>query len=162
LHASRFSHTDLGRKGTFPVRFQRIAELADAVIIDEAHHFRNPGPAGETGREESRYRKLFNARFRRALEVRSILQAETAAREMGRLGLLDALDYLALLAAEAPDRYDRAAQRWLSRLLAESPMTPDEAAVAFGCLRGLAAGYGEQSREVLRALVKRRHESLGQ
>lgn len=38
-----FSHTDLGRKGEFPERFRRIAELADIVIIDEAHHFRNPG-----------------------------------------------------------------------------------------------------------------------
>jgi superfamily II DNA or RNA helicase len=54
-----FSHTDLGRKGDFPARFERITELADAVIIDEAHHFRNPGWAGETGRSESRYRKLF-------------------------------------------------------------------------------------------------------
>jgi hypothetical protein len=57
-----FSHTDLGRKGEFPERFRRIAELADAVIIDEAHHFRNPGRAGTDGDEdkESRYRKLFN------------------------------------------------------------------------------------------------------
>ncbi|MDQ3379645.1 MAG: phospholipase D-like domain-containing protein [Actinomycetota bacterium] len=57
-----FSHTDLGRKGSFPARFARITELADAVIIDEAHHFRNPGTAGTTGDEdkESRYRKLFN------------------------------------------------------------------------------------------------------
>ena len=54
-----FSHTDLGRHGDYPARFERIAELADAVIIDEAHHFRNPGWAGETGRTESRYRKLF-------------------------------------------------------------------------------------------------------
>ena len=38
-----FSHTDLNRKGNFPERFKRIAELADVVIIDEAHHFRNPG-----------------------------------------------------------------------------------------------------------------------
>jgi hypothetical protein len=103
------------------------------------------------------------ARFRRALEVRSVLQAESAAREMGRLGLLDALDYLALLAAEAPDRYDRAARKWLSRLLDESgALTSDEIAVALGCLRGLAAGYGEESREVLRVLVKRRHGTRGQ
>jgi superfamily II DNA or RNA helicase len=54
-----FSHTDLGRHGDFPARFERITELADAVIVDEAHHFRNPGRAGETGGEESRYRKLF-------------------------------------------------------------------------------------------------------
>jgi hypothetical protein len=37
----------------------------------------------------------------------------------------------------------------------------DEATVALGGLRGLAAGYGEQSREVLRALVKRRPETRG-
>ncbi len=57
-----FNHTDLGRSGSFPARFARITELADAVIIDEAHHFRNPGRAGTTrdGDKESRYRKLFN------------------------------------------------------------------------------------------------------
>lgn len=57
-----FSHTDLGRKGTFPARFERITGLANAVVIDEAHHFRNPGRAGLTGGgdKESRYRKLFN------------------------------------------------------------------------------------------------------
>jgi hypothetical protein len=102
------------------------------------------------------------ARFRRALAVRSVLQAESAARELGRLGLLDALDYLTLLASDGPDRYDRAAQRWLGRLLEESTLPPDEVAVASGCLRGLSAGYGEQSREVLRVLVKRRHETRGQ
>jgi len=91
------------------------------------------------------------------------MQAESTARELGRLGLLDALDYLVLLAAEAPERYDRAARRWLARLLEESPaLTADETVLALGCLRGLQAGYGEQSREVLRALVKRRHETRGQ
>jgi hypothetical protein len=56
-----FSHTDLGRSGNFPARFARIRDLADAVIIDEAHHFRNPGRAGLTAEgKESRYRKLFN------------------------------------------------------------------------------------------------------
>jgi hypothetical protein len=102
------------------------------------------------------------ARFRRPLDVRSVMQAETAARELGRLGLNDALDYLVLLAAEAPGRYDRAARRWLSQLLEETPaLTLDGVDVALGCLRGLSAGYGEQSREVLRALVQRRHETRG-
>ena len=57
-----FSHTDLSRKGDFPVRFQRIAELADVVIIDEAHHFRNPGSRGteEDGKEPSRYYELYD------------------------------------------------------------------------------------------------------
>lgn len=58
-----FSHTDLNRKGDFPERFQRIAELADVVIIDEAHHFRNPGSRGgddDDDREPSRYYRLYD------------------------------------------------------------------------------------------------------
>jgi SNF2 family DNA or RNA helicase len=57
-----FSHTDLGRKGEFPERFRRIAELADVVIIDEAHHFRNPGSRRVTDEEgvQSRYYQLYD------------------------------------------------------------------------------------------------------
>lgn len=57
-----FSHTDLNREGDFPERFKRIAELADAVIIDEAHHFRNPGKHGDPDTEEgrSRYWRLYD------------------------------------------------------------------------------------------------------
>jgi SNF2 family DNA or RNA helicase len=57
-----FSHTDLNRKGDFPERFRRIADLADVVIIDEAHHFRNPGSEGDLdkGIERSRYHQLFD------------------------------------------------------------------------------------------------------
>jgi superfamily II DNA or RNA helicase len=56
-----FSHTDLTREGDFPARFKRVAELADAVVIDEAHHFRNPGRKGdpEEGTNASRYYRLF-------------------------------------------------------------------------------------------------------
>jgi hypothetical protein len=43
------NHTDLGRGGEFPNRFQRIKELADVIVIDEAHHFRNPGRIGDDG-----------------------------------------------------------------------------------------------------------------
>jgi len=66
---SVFSHTDLTRKGEFPERFRRIAEQADAVVIDEAHHFRNRGKTGKSGHEgnedgedsePSRYYKLFD------------------------------------------------------------------------------------------------------
>ena len=57
-----FSHTDLGRKGEFPERFRRIAELADVVIIDEAHHFRNPGGRRGVDGEgvPSRYYQLYD------------------------------------------------------------------------------------------------------
>ncbi len=57
-----FSHTDLSRGGDFPERFRRISELADAVIIDEAHHFRNPGRIADTadGKKKSRYYDLYD------------------------------------------------------------------------------------------------------
>lgn len=56
-----FNHTDLTRKGDFPERFRRVAEFADVVLIDEAHHFRNPGRVGddEKGVDPSRYARLF-------------------------------------------------------------------------------------------------------
>lgn len=57
-----FSHTDLARKGDFPERFRRIAELADVVVIDEAHHFRNPGRQGNADVDAgpSRYYQLYD------------------------------------------------------------------------------------------------------
>ena len=56
-----FNHTDLSRRGEFLDRFRRVAELADAVVIDEAHHFRNPGRRGSLEDESgaSRYYKMF-------------------------------------------------------------------------------------------------------
>ena len=103
------------------------------------------------------------ARFRRALEIRSVLQAESAARELGRPGLMDALDYLALLSQEAPERFERPARRWLSRLFAESDaLTLDEAALAVACLRSFPLpGNVDELREVLRALISRRHGTRG-
>jgi len=53
-----FNHTDLQRKGNFPRDLERTLRDADVVVIDEAHHFRNTGSAGEGEKEASRYRKL--------------------------------------------------------------------------------------------------------
>lgn len=54
-----FNHTDLNRGGETAERLDRIREMADVVVIDEAHHFRNPGIEGRGARRPSRYRKLF-------------------------------------------------------------------------------------------------------
>ena len=43
------NHTDLNREGDFPERLAAIREKADVIIIDEAHHFRNPGRRGDVG-----------------------------------------------------------------------------------------------------------------
>ena len=36
-----YNHTDLLRGSDYPQRMQRLAERVDAIVIDEAHHFRN-------------------------------------------------------------------------------------------------------------------------
>ena len=52
-----FNHTDLGLK-KFQDDFERVKQLADVIVIDEAHHFRNPGNTGEKAGRPSRYREL--------------------------------------------------------------------------------------------------------
>lgn len=60
-------------------------------------------------------------RFRMAVERGSLLQAEAAARELGRLDLEDALQLLLLLHRERDPRYERGAVRFAGRVLAEHP-----------------------------------------
>ena len=56
--------------------------------------------------------------------------AEVAAREMGGLSLEDALSLCELMANEDPTRYDRAAVRWLHRLIDERLPPLSEVALA--------------------------------
>lgn len=55
-----FSHTDLMRE-KMQEELDRVAEEADVIIIDEAHHFRNTGTRGEEGEgRKSRYWRLYD------------------------------------------------------------------------------------------------------
>jgi len=53
-----YNHTDLLRGGEFEKKLDSLAERADVIVIDEAHHFRNPGLKGEEGDRKSRYWRL--------------------------------------------------------------------------------------------------------
>jgi superfamily II DNA or RNA helicase len=55
-----YNHTDLQRSDPdFVRKLELTLRDADIVLIDEAHHFRNPGVKGEgEGSDPSRYRKL--------------------------------------------------------------------------------------------------------
>lgn len=54
-----YSHTDLTRTtDDWPNRIARTIKDADVILIDEAHHFRNPGVAGTGEKQMSRYRML--------------------------------------------------------------------------------------------------------
>ncbi|MCO6184597.1 helicase-related protein [Rhizobium sp. L1K21] len=55
-----FSHTDLMRE-KMQDELDRVAEEADVIIVDEAHHFRNTGIRGEEGEaRKSRYWRLYD------------------------------------------------------------------------------------------------------
>jgi PLD-like domain/Type III restriction enzyme, res subunit len=53
------NHTDLSR-AMVDRQIEQAKQRADAIIIDEAHHFRNPGLAGKGRLRPSRYRVLQN------------------------------------------------------------------------------------------------------
>jgi superfamily II DNA or RNA helicase len=54
-----FNHSDLLRGGKYQQQWESVKQMADVIVIDEAHHFRNPGTKGEGSRSPSRYRRLY-------------------------------------------------------------------------------------------------------
>jgi superfamily II DNA or RNA helicase len=54
------NHTDLLRGGNYESTLAKVAAMVDAVVIDEAHHFRNRGTSGiGAATKLSRYRAMF-------------------------------------------------------------------------------------------------------
>jgi hypothetical protein len=81
--------------------------------------------------------------------------AEIALGEMGAIDLVEALDYVALLAELRPAKAPRAAVRWHGRLETEAPMlTLSESALALAALIALCRGDRE-ALGLLRRLVRR-------
>ena len=60
-------------------------------------------------------------RFRRALRMGNLAQVRAAAAELPQVGLDDALAVVLLMDAHDDERYERAAVRWLARLISERP-----------------------------------------
>jgi hypothetical protein len=90
------------------------------------------------------------ARFRRAIQRKNLLGAETCAREMGVVGLNEALDLVCLVAEAAPERLDGFARRWLARLAGERALTLRELDLAVTALRALPS---PRARDALQALL---------
>ena len=96
-----------------------------------------------------------HGRFTRAVKARNLFQAEVALRELGGVSLLDALDYLDLLAELKPAKVEQAALRWHGRLeLETAAMTLAESQLALAALASLCAGERE-AIPLLRRLVRR-------
>jgi hypothetical protein len=96
-----------------------------------------------------------SGRFTRAIKQRNLFGAEVAMRELGNPSLLDALDYLDLLAEVKPEKLEQASLRWHGRLeLEASMMTLAESQLALAALSSLCAGERD-SIAILRRLLRR-------
>jgi hypothetical protein len=101
-----------------------------------------------------------HGRFTRAIASRNLFQAETALRELRGVSLLDALDYLDLLAEQRPAKLEQAALRWHGRLELEAGvLTLAESQLALAALSSLCAGERDAIQN-LRRLVRRAKPTL--
>src|SRR5438045_3492538 len=94
-----------------------------------------------------------HGRFTHAIQRGNLYAAEMAARELRGLALPDALDLVALIAKQRPDRLERAAIRWHGRLEIEAAcLTLDESRFALVALERLPRD--PQLAESLRRLLR--------
>jgi hypothetical protein len=93
------------------------------------------------------------ARFQRALRTGNAWHAESAARELGYVSVADAFSLLLLYRPE-PERFNRAAARWLRRLTADTDgLTVGEVA-AIACLLGDVGRGNDRALTSLAALLR--------
>jgi len=101
-----------------------------------------------------------SGRLTRAIKQRNLFGAEMAMRELGTPSLIDALDYLDLLAEVKPEKLEQAALRWHGRLeLEASMMTLAESQLALAALASLCAGE-RSAIDLLRKLLRRVRPTL--
>jgi len=100
-----------------------------------------------------------SGRFTRAIQQPKLFAAEMAARELRGLSLADALELVILIAAQGPDRLERAAIRWHGRPDVELPMlTLAESRFALAALERLPVD--PQAAGLLRSLLRRASPTL--
>jgi hypothetical protein len=95
-----------------------------------------------------------HGRFTRAVHGGHVFAAELAARELGRVGLEDALELVLLYARADPVKFDRAAARWLGRFALERDTGLLELGVAISVL-GAVGRLDPDARAMLRRLIDR-------
>jgi hypothetical protein len=97
-----------------------------------------------------------SGRFQRALDRGNLLEADSPARELRRLTLLDALEFCDLLARQAPERYERAALRWHGRWETKAKASSlAESQLALHCFQLLTSDHRAVALSLLRHMAKR-------
>jgi hypothetical protein len=92
-----------------------------------------------------------SARFQRALTTSNLQLVEAAAAELPSIRLEDALAIVVLLAEARDPRFERAAARWVGRLLTETPAHLRDARFALALVEHLP-----DCRDALHGLARRR------
>jgi hypothetical protein len=96
------------------------------------------------------------ARFRRALSTGNEALVTAAALELPRIALEDALQICLVLRGGDPDRYERAAVRWLGRFALEArSVTIDDLRLAADALDALPDRTTEAMERLQRLCVAR-------
>jgi hypothetical protein len=95
------------------------------------------------------------SRFRRALRSGNLFLIQTTAADLPQVDLADALSICLLMGDQADARFDRAATRWLARLVCERPAVGlEELRTALTALEALP--YNPlAAREVLADICRR-------
>ncbi len=89
------------------------------------------------------------ARFRRALLTKNMAIIDAAARELPQISLEDALRILVVMAKRRDARYERAASRWVAKVVAERRLGLDDSRRLLALVEVLPAapdGVGEALR----------------
>lgn len=95
-----------------------------------------------------------HGRFQRAVSRRNVLLAETAARELGRLSLIDALSLVVIYAATGSPKFEAAAVRWLARLALERrDVSIGDVQLTAAALGGLKGRRRDQAERTLLGLL---------
>jgi hypothetical protein len=95
-----------------------------------------------------------NSRFQRAIRGRNLFLAETAAFEMAEMSLEDALALVVLYGEGQDDKFEKAAVRWLGRLLLKRPMPLALAAQCVELVSQLQGPEADRAATALGALAR--------
>ena len=101
-----------------------------------------------------------HAVFQHAVQARQLLNAEAAARQLGRLSLADALDFLLLLSEKDPARFDPAAARWHARFVLEARRLPlADSQMLLGAVAGLRRPAPTIALDTICGLAEKTHKT---
>jgi hypothetical protein len=94
-------------------------------------------------------------RFQRAIQQRNVFRADLAARELGTLSLSEALSLCLLYEAVGDPRFERAFQRWRSRVHREKALRHEQVELLSAAAGALGTSFRPIALDVLLAACRR-------